>query len=271
MNPFLKILTISILSVTHLAATEDGYVSLFDGKTLEGWTSARSNGKDNLGNFTVNQKEKAIHCYAGKQEGSKQSTDCLVTKATYSHYILKLEYKWNGKRFAPRADWDRDAGLLFHVHGDLKKIWPHSLEMQIGESSGDKLPLQRRFHTGDLFVLGTHLRAKASRNGKFYDPKGEVTPGGHTFTKLGVEKPRGEWNKMEIHVNGAKKVTFIMNGTVVLELFDIEQKNAEGKYIPLTEGRIGLQAEWAEILYRNIQLKNLGKTKDHVFPNDNKK
>lgn len=100
---------------------ETGFVPLFDGKTLNGWTSAKNTGEGNWGDFTVNEAENAIHVYEGKDDGSEQPDNCLNTEKEYSHYILKLEYKWGGKRFAPRADWDRDAGLLFHVHGDLKK------------------------------------------------------------------------------------------------------------------------------------------------------
>ncbi len=256
----LRAITLSLFSTTTLNAVgEEGFVPLFDGKTLTGWNSARNDGKDDLGEFTVNEKEKSIHCYAGKDQGSKQKHDCLVTEKQFSYFILMLEYKWSGNRFAPRADWDRDAGLLFHVHGNLKKIWPHSLEMQIGESPGNKMPMNRRFHSGDLFVLGGHLRAKVARDGKYHDPKGKLVAGRSVPTRLGKEKPTGEWNEIEIHVHGSEKATFIFNGEVVLELTDIEQKNKDGKYVPLTKGHIGIQAEWAEILYRNIRIKELKK------------
>ena len=150
---------------------EEGFVPLFNGKDLKGWTSARSTGEGDWGPFSVNEAEKAIHVYAGKEPNSKQKTDCLNTNKEYSHFILKLEYKWLENRFEPRPDWDRDAGLLFHVHGDLKKVWPFCLEMQIGESPGDKPDAKGnkgRFHTGDLFVLRKDLRtatpARRQRN-----------------------------------------------------------------------------------------------------------
>jgi hypothetical protein len=234
---------------------ETGFVPLFDGKSLNGWMAAKSTGQGNWGDFTVNEAEKAIHVYAGKEQGSTQVDNCLNTEKEYSHYILKLEYKWGGKRFAPRADWDRDAGLLFHVHGDLKKVWPASLEMQIGETPGD-VQEGHRFHSGDLFVLAANLRVESPIKDGFYDPKGSLTMGGAAPTKLGVEKPMGEWNEMEIRVNGAKNATFIFNGEVVFEIFNMQQI-VEGKVLPLDKGRIGLQAEWAEILYRNIRIKEL--------------
>ena len=253
-------LAVSVVTFSGLSAEEkadeEGFVPLFDGKSLKGWTAAKSEGDKDWGAFSVNEKEKAIHVYAGQKEGSKQKSDCLNTVAEFSHFILKVEYKWAGPRFAPRADWDRDAGLLFHVHGDLKKVWPLSVEMQIGETAGDKF-VKKRFHSGDLFVLGRDLRAKTPRVDGRYSKGGKLVTGKGCATALGKEKPKGEWNEMEIRVEGAKQATFILNGEEVLQVFDMEQKGKDGKYVPLSKGRIGLQAEWAEILYRNIRIKEM--------------
>ncbi|MDF7799577.1 DUF1080 domain-containing protein [Pontiellaceae bacterium B1224] len=244
------------LTASVLYAGDEGFVPLFDGKTLNGWTAARAEGADDWGAFSVNEEEQAIQTYAGQEAGSKQQNDCLVTDAAYSHYILKLEYKWLENRYAPRADWDRDAGLLYHVHGNLKKVWPFSLEMQIGESPVTKTG-NRRFHTGDLFVLGKQLQATVTQTDRYYDPDAEPVAGRSVWTNLGVEKPRGEWNEMEIQVHGASKVIYFLNGEKVFELTDIKQKTDDGTYIPLDKGHIGLQAEWAELLYRNIRIKEL--------------
>ena len=250
-------LSLSILPI--LAQDEEGFVPLFDGKTLDGWKAARADG-DNPGAFSVNEEEQAIQTYLGKEANSKQATDCLNTEKEYSHFILKLEYKWVGKRFAPRAKWDRDSGLLFHVHGDLKKVWPLCLEMQIGESPGDKPHGRRsagRFHTGDLFVLGKGLRTDtATSDEKSYDPEVEPVTGTSIETKLGAEKPMGEWNEMELHVHGSEKAVFIFNGETVLETSNFTQV-IDGETVPLEKGRIGLQAEWAEVMFRNIRIKEL--------------
>ncbi|MGJ8634443.1 MAG: 3-keto-disaccharide hydrolase [Luteolibacter sp.] len=247
---------IGMVGVGNLSAGE-GFVPLFDGKTLEGWKSARSKAEGDWGAFKIDEEEKAIHVYKGEEAGSKQGNDCLYTEKEYSRYVLKLEYKWVEKRFAPRTDWDRDAGLLFHVHGNLKKVWPLSMEMQIGETPGDSdNAINRRFHTGDLFVLGKNLRCKTRRTDKFYDPEAELVESRSCQTVLGVEKPHGEWNEMEIVVEGAEKATFKLNGEVVFVIQDLTQKIG-GETVPLDKGRIGLQAEWAELMYRNIQIKEM--------------
>lgn len=248
------------LFVTFTLFAEEGFKPLFNGETLEGWAAARRSSEADSGAFSVNAEEKAIHVYAGEEANSKQRNDCLVSDEAYSHYILKLEYKWFDKRFAPRTDWDRDAGLLFHVHGDLKKVWPLSLEMQMGESPADK-PHGKgklgRFHTGDLFVLGKNLRTDTARDGKRYNPDATIVTGKSVEAHTGTEKLKGEWNEMEIHVHGAEKATFILNGEVVLETSNFVQLQEDGTSLPLDKGRIGLQAEWAELLYRNIRIKEL--------------
>jgi len=260
MNKLLhSLLAASLLVSLPAHAEEEGFTPIFNGESLEGWTSARAlaGGESS---FSVNKEEKAIHAYAGCEADSQQGTDCLNTVTEFSHYILKLEYKWLENRFAPRTDWDRDAGLLFHVHGDLKKVWPLSLEMQIGESPGDKKHgkgSEGRFHTGDLFVLGRDLRVDRKQKGKYFHPEGESKRGRSLPTLLGVEKPKGEWNEMEIQVHGSEKAVFIFNGEVVHEITNFTQKNKDGETVPLKTGSIGLQAEWAEILYRNIRIKEL--------------
>jgi len=240
---------------------EEGFVPLFNGKDLQGWTSARSTGEGDWGPFSVNEQEKAIHVYAGKEANSKQKSDCLNSNKDYSHYVLKLEYKWLENRFEPRPDWDRDAGLCFHVHGKLTKVWPWCLEMQIGESPGDKPDAKGktgRFHTGDLFVLRGDLRTTTPvGEDKKYAADGKQKVGRSVRTPLGVEKPKGEWNEIELRVQGSEKATFILNGKVVLETTDFHVKDKEGKKTPLEKGRIGFQAEWAELMYRNIRIKDL--------------
>lgn len=255
MKNIIKTLALIVMVTQTALHAEEGFIPLFDGKSLKDWTSARSKQDGDWGPFSVNEKEQAIHVYAGQEEGSKQSNDCLNTVGQFSHYILKLEYKWLGKRYAPRADWDRDAGLLYHVHGDLTKVWPLSMEMQIGETPGDA-EKKRRYHTGDLFVLGKKLRATVRKSGKYYDAQGEAKEGRSVPTKLGAERPMGEWNEMEIRVHGSEKATFIFNGETVLELTDMKQIQ-DGQEVPLEKGHIGLQAEWAEILYRNIRIKEI--------------
>ncbi len=261
MKPMKRVTTICFAALAGVVfaapADEEGFVPLFDGRTLEGWTSAHSKGGEggDWGPFKVDEAEKSIHVYKGEEAGSEQSSDCLVSDKDFSRYVFRMEYKWGEKRFAPRADHDRDAGLLFHVHGDLTKVWPFSLEMQIGETAGDDFG-KPRYHTGDLFVLGKHLGGMTTRTKQHYDAGAALVKTRHCPTPLGVEKPKGEWNEIELIVDGAKQATFKLNGEVVLVLHDMESE-VDGKRVPLDKGRIAIQAEWAELHYRNLRIKEL--------------
>lgn len=261
-----QILTCLVITASTLQADE-GFQFLFNKANLENWQAARATEAKPTGDFTVNKEHNAIEVYHGAKNGSKQASDCLVSNKEFSNFILKLQYKWTGPRYAPRTIWDRDAGLLFHVHGDLKKVWPNSLEMQIGESPGDKpnnwkgKDTEKRFHTGDLFVLGnlkTTTKLAAKKN--IYDTNGKAKVGKHVLTELGKEKPQGEWNQMEIRVLNSKKASFWMNGEKVLETSDFKAFDSNGEAKPLAKGHIGLQAEWAGILYRNIMIKEYSET-----------
>lgn len=251
-----------ILVFANPTFAEEGFTPLFNGKTLDGWVTTRSTDA-----FSVNDEEQAIHAYAGKKHGSEQVPGCLITTKKYSHYILRLEYKWLEKRFSPRTDWDRDAGVLFHVHGNLKKLWPNSIEMQVGETPGTvtgkskeywKSRKPRRFHTGDLILIqNNEVQAQYKRKKSGWDPNGELYTGGKgIFTQFGIEKPKGQWNEIEIRVLGDSKATFMLNGQVVHEIMNIQKMEGE-KLVPLTKGFVGIQAEWAEVLYRNIRIKEL--------------
>ena len=59
--------------------------------------------------------------YSDEDAGSRQNFDGIYTEKEYSNFVLKLEYKWLEKKFKPRLHHDRDAGVLFHIHGEIKK------------------------------------------------------------------------------------------------------------------------------------------------------
>jgi hypothetical protein len=242
-------------------AADEGFVSLFNGKNLEGWKSIRDEKERGSGSFHVDEKAKTIHVYANAKDGVKQPIDCLYTEKEYSDYVLKMEYKWMDRRFPPREAHDRDAGLLFHVHGDLTKLWPFCLEMQLGESDAKKT--DQRYVTGDLWVIGKELQVKNTKKGKyFYDPSAPLTTVGknksydYSYVATNAEKPHGEWNEITLTVRAGKEATFELNGIIVNKISEMTML-VDGKRVPLKMGRIGLQAEYAELLYRNIRIKEL--------------
>lgn len=240
---------------------EDGFVSLLNGEDLAGWQTVQQKGPDKLGPFKMDKSENAIHVYQSAEGGSKQAFDCLYTEREYSSFVLKLEYKWLGNRFKPREKQDRDAGIMFHVHGDLSQMWPKCVEMQLGDSDPEKT--KDRYTSGDLWVIGKDVQALSARGPfKMYNPLLDAVPVGKgyrydsSFTPLNNENKTGQWNLATVTVNGCAEATFELNGKVVNRVKDMT-KVVDGKRVPLSKGRIALQAEWAELMYRNIQIKEI--------------
>ncbi|GAC1472590.1 MAG: DUF1080 domain-containing protein [Isosphaeraceae bacterium] len=194
--------------------------ALFNGRDLEGWSiyiahseKSTSPGADPKSVFKV--EDGVIHV-SGEEFG------CLITEKEFANYRLKLEVKWGDKKWPPREkpDTPRDSGILMHCVGP-DKIWPKSIECQIQEKD-----------FGDFYMVGgTSLLV----NGR--EEKGRVVK-----TK-DAEKPRGEWNVVEVVCDGGK-ITNIVNGVVV----------NEGTHASETRGKIVLQSEGAEVFFRNIEL-----------------
>lgn len=192
-----------------------------------------------------------ISAYPHAEPLSLQPFGGLVTKRTYSRFVLELEYQWGPEKFAPRDEMVRDAGVCFHLHGE-DRIWPNSVECQIQE--GD---------TGDIWAIGSRVTAPISPVIRNHAAKGQPT------TRGGGEKPRFArfhrsydweipgWNHLKITVDGTT-AEFVLNGKVVNTVLDMERWDADQEaFVPLDSGRILLQAEGAEISYRNISITPL--------------
>ena len=223
-------------------------IPLFNGTDLSGWDTWYRHGDKDRDLFTV--KDGLIHVYANQQHNSDQTFAGIVTQKEYSRYILRLEYKWGGKKFKPRHEAVRDAGILFHVHGE-EKIWPYSVECQVQE--GD---------TGDIWVIGTEVTAPVNPVVRNYSATGEkITRGGipgkfNRFHRGYMWEVAG-WNSVEVLVDG-DYAKFTVNGHVVNEAFDMKYHDVEGDtWRPVTKGKILLQAEGAELFYRNITIEQL--------------
>ena len=65
-----------------------------------------------------------------------------------------------------------------------------------------------------------------------------------------AEVAHGMWNIVEVIVNGADEAKYMVNGKQVNAVYNMKR---DGQ--PLTEGRISVQAEYAELFYRNIKYK----------------
>jgi hypothetical protein len=198
---------------------------LFNGKNLNGWYSfLRTKGKNNDPEKVFNIENGLLHI-SGKEFGY------ISTEKIYKNFHLLAEFKWGVKKYPPRdADTTkRDNGILYFVPANAKDtVWPRSIECQIQE--GD---------VGDFWLIdGVTILVDGLRS--------RPDSFSRVVKKRNGEKPTGEWNQVEvISLNG--KIKYIVNGILV----------NEGEAATLTEGKIMIQSEGAEIYYRKIEIVEL--------------
>ena len=188
----------------------------------------------------------------------------LATCGNFGNYHLVAEWKWGEKTWAARKDKSRDSGILLHCVGPDGAVggqWMESIECQIIEGGcGDFL------NVGGLGKPSLTCETRVGPDKQLYYEKGgnPVTHTGGRFNWWGrdpawkdvlgyrgprdVEKPVGEWNRMEVVCDG-DTITNIVNGFVV---------NVGTKSSP-TMGKIQFQSEGAEIVFRKIEVRPIVK------------
>lgn len=249
---------IALSLAVGLAANEtpSETIDLFNGRDLDGWqvVVGDSGFVDDQSVFQV--VDGAVHVYKDAIDGSEQPFGYLLSEDEYSDYRLSLEYKWGRKKFPPRGGFEdvRDAGVCYHVQAPFV-IWPTSAECQIQE--GD---------TGDVWVIKVRATSTVHPEIMNYWPADE---GGVKLTKGGgsdeyqrflrsycYEQPG--WNRVELVIRG-DHATYIINGRVANRVSDLKRwDESSSSWQALDRGRILLQAEGAEIFYRNVTLQPLG-------------
>jgi hypothetical protein len=227
----------------------------FNGKDLTGfYTYLHTHKHDDPSKvFTVRDGMIAI---SGEEFGG------LTTKDEYQNYHLIAEWKWGERTWAPRKQNTRDSGILLHCVGEDGAAggnWMESQECQIIEGG-----------CGDFIMVGGKEKpsltceTRSGPDGELYFEKGgkPVTRDSGRFNWWGrdpawkdvlgfrggrdVEKPSGEWNRMEVLCDG-DSITNIVNGHVV----NVGTKSS------LTKGKIIFQSEGAEIFFRRIEIRPL--------------
>jgi hypothetical protein len=196
----------------------------------------------------------------------------LLTKQAYRNYRLLVEFRWSGVTWGQRRDRSRDSGILLHAQGrmgntqkDFNGPWLMSHEFQIIEGGvGDYIAVAGFTETGEQIRPSLTATVRKDRDGeRVWDAKGAstlVNSGRVNWwgrsedweDKLGfrgpkdVETPNLGWTRLEAVVNGAS-LQYYVNGQLVFEATNSS----------LTDGKIMIQSEGAEIYFRRIDLEPL--------------
>jgi hypothetical protein len=190
----------------------------------------------------------------------KGTNGVIVTKQPYSHYHVKVDYRWGAEGGS------KNAGLMTHVDLDSKCVKdnrPRSIEINMRHDSPGSIWMASK--------LGPFGSTFIAEDKKTYLPedKGGVAHDVSPFKNRTVfarypdgtmnTNPYGEWNTLEAIVHGADSVEIILNGVTVNHVTKLlapkEGTKDPGK--PLVAGGIGLQSEGQEIFYRNFVIKKL--------------
>jgi hypothetical protein len=164
----------------------------------------------------------------------------LYTEKDYSRYKVKVEWKNVG---------GGNSGFLFHV--DLNKHecgnWPSGLEMQFKKDDVGSI------WTTDSKFDSTGEGDKFSEQGAAIAGFGNYGCGRRHFFRTVNQELIGEWNTWEMHVDGSNAEAKV-NGVVVMRVSNL----TTGGNVPLVRGKMALQIEGSQVLWRNWQVMELG-------------
>jgi formylglycine-generating enzyme required for sulfatase activity/tRNA A-37 threonylcarbamoyl transferase component Bud32 len=201
------------------SADEVGFVSIFNGQNLQGWTV--DSGKQS--SWQVQDTELVMS--APRSDDSRFGY--ILSAKDYTDFILRFEFQ---------ATDNGDSGVALRaVPGDADPS--RQLQINLGNDNAESM---KWYPTGGLFYT-------RSRPETMQQPDRRASL-----------KPAGEWNEMEIYLRGnALRVT--VNGQQVFGISLAVLANRPDAFPALkrAKGRIGFQAHTASVKFRNIRIKEL--------------
>jgi len=230
--------------------SDQKWVAIFNGKDLTGWTPkirGEAFGRDSLNTFQV--KDAAIVVNYENYESFDNHFGHLFYKSPFSHYRLKLEYRFVGEQAPGGEGWGyKNSGIMLHSQDPksmtIDQPFPNSLEAQFLGGINDTAARP----TGNLCTPGTHI---------YIDGKLEKT---HCITADAPTIYGEEWVETEVEVYGDSLIRHYINGKPVIT-YTKPIKDLPNDSInhlkPLTSGYISLQSESHPIEFRNIKIKAL--------------
>lgn len=241
-------------------ASEKPWTSMFNGKDLSGWTFFQD-GVGNVDRDHVAAFEKGVLRILGPSYKGPHAAGMgyLATEQEYDDYHFSLEYKWGPRRYAPRDLWKRDSGILYHVPSGRDYLWPDCVEYQIMEkSTGDAIPVNHRAIQA-ISMGGLPAWPKDFPGNTRYAP--QIDAGGNLRQWIKADgnfDTLDGWNTVELIASG-DSAAHIVNGRIVTALYGLQSQNPadRSQYIQLKRGRILLQIEGAEIMFRNVKIRSL--------------
>ena len=269
-NNFLSILLILLLSIScnekdkSNSNIEENWISLFNGKDLDGWDIKFSghNLNDNYNN-TFQVEDGMIRVVYDEYETFDDKYGHMYYKKPFSYYKIRFDYRFLGEQTPGGESWNvRNSGIMLHSQSaksnDVHQDFPVSIEIQLlgGLGKGPRT-------TGNLCTPGTQV---------VFNDKLDFT---HCISSNSKTYDGDRWVHVEAIILGDQSITHIVEKDTVLvyekpqittsyldddwDRYGITSKdywkNISGKL--LSEGYIAIQAESHAIDFKNIELLNL--------------
>jgi hypothetical protein len=260
--------------ILHAQESDSGWVPLFNGENFDG-LYIRLGGGGTLQDPAV---QTAYYIEDGMiKVDPSGGGGHIASKGVYSWYHVRIQYRFT----APTGN--VNAGLLYHIHptdyadgdqyGSQNSETPYwsqyvqSVECQMYRDHPAKGDAGAFLGIWNVWVTAETDGSSANvweSGGELYTayptqslyPRRIENREDHSLTT--------DWNWLEAVVLGGDSVTHLVNGQVVMKGFDLETNDNlqlsepdDPDRWPMEEGHIGLQAEGAEIFYRNFELREL--------------
>lgn len=234
---------------------DDEWIQLFNGKNLEGWTPKIRTfelGENYAHTFRVEDGVIKVG-YENYEDGFQQRFGHLFYQDKFSHYIIRVTYRFVGQQAAGGPRWAfRNSGIMIHGQDpatmDKDQAFPVSIEIQLlGGDGTNPRP------TGNLCTPGTHV-----------EMDGQLVT--RHCTNSSSETFHGDqWVTCEVEVHGGDVITHKINGKTVLQYRQPQwdPRDADAKKLIkdanlfLAEGTISLQSESHPVEFRKVELKVL--------------
>jgi len=236
-------------------SSEGRWTSLFNGKDFDGWKIKIAGHElgDNYGN-TFRVEDGILKVSYDQYDKFDEKFGHLFYKDKFSHYILRVEYRFVGDQTPGGPSWAiRNSGIMVHCQSpesmSKDQGFPVCVEVQLlGGNGKDKRP------TGNLCTPGTHVVMD-----------GKLIKRHCTFSRSKTYHG-DQWVTAEVEVRGNSIIKHIINGETVLEYEkpQLDEKDADARKLMINnddkmlhEGYIALQAESHPVEFRKVEILSL--------------
>lgn len=225
--------------------------SLFDGKSLDGWTPKIRYfdlGDNYKNTFRVEDGLIKVR-YDGYDEFGERFGH-LFFKESFSKYRLRVEYRFVGDQAKGGPGWAiRNSGAMIHCQDPKSMLkdqdFPVSIEVQYLGGDG-----RNPRSTGNLCTPGTNV------------VMGNKLVTQHCYNSKSPTYHGDQWVTAEVEVHGDGEIKHIVNGQTVLTYekaqYDPRDKYAKplikGDNLLISGGFISLQAESHPIDFRKVEI-----------------